>query len=160
VSIPASAYCEVASDTGFWRLLVDRAVLPKVAEAILLFGELLFASGRVEKYMTLFKASECLSEGRDADASAIRHGLSHAASVLARPATKAALQRIFGTVSIDLNKGHHLKEFYRHFGLLLIETESLLYAQLLSLRGRAGRLKPGEAPLHDWQVWSGDRAVP
>lgn len=85
---------------------------------------------RVAKYLSLFQIYEGLQGGSDPDLSALRHALAHSPAVLNRPNTVQRLQDLFGTVNIDLENIRHRRIFWRLFGQLLIEVDTLLAVQL------------------------------
>lgn len=152
VEIPPAAFCEVEFDHGRHGVLVDVVGFPVLAEAVLLMGKLYFCGIKTERYMTLFKAYECLASMPAIEFAAVRHGLSHAPSRLARPKTVETLKRLFGTTTIDLSRSCHARTYYRQLVLLLSETDRLL-ADTLWARRRALRVvKSSKEVLTDWQV--------
>jgi hypothetical protein len=152
VAIAPAAYCELAAPAGTRHLLVPIAVHPAEGEAVLLIGKLLFTGSRVEKYMSLFKAYECIVATPQIDFAAVRHGLSHPGSMLKRPRTVQALERLFGTTYIDLQRPEHLKQFYVQFGLLLTATDQALQKALIRLFPKLRVLPSARDAILDWQV--------
>ncbi|MDB5765014.1 MAG: hypothetical protein JWQ21_4009 [Herminiimonas sp.] len=152
-SISPSALCELrTSDGETIILLVEIDEFPTLAEAILLFGKMSSTGNRVQRFITLYKVYECLEPRPEINFSAVRHGLSHAGSVLSRPKTVAALNHLFGGANIDLSIPRHLRIFYMQFVDLLIEVDKKLFTSLQPLVHRLRRLPSRYHALSDWQV--------
>jgi hypothetical protein len=151
--IPPSAYCELHLETGErLRFLVDITLHSKLAEALLRMAESLFTGNRAQRYVTLFKAYECLAASPDIALAAVRHGLSHATTALSRPNTTNSLKLLFGTTKIDLDLAPHRRIFYRQLVSLFLETDRLVAAELMRVHGTLRRLAPGEVPLTEWNI--------
>ena len=146
------ASCTIRQSGKVTPVLIGKSDCPSEYEAVINMGKLLFEKNREQKYITLHKAYECLEKQRDITLSAVRHGLSHAASVLNRPRTRNALLSVFGTTNIDLSNHRHVRVFYEHFGKLLIETDALLFNQIVSILPKTYSLPPGAKLVHDWQM--------
>lgn len=152
VEIPPAAFCEVEFSAGRQGVLVDIGGFPVLSEAVLLMGKLYFCGIQTERYMTLYKAYECLSTTPSIELAAVRHGLSHAPSKLARPKTVETLRRLFGTTKIDLSRSAHARTYYRQLVVLLGETDRLL-AETLWARRRSLRVVGSHRDvLLDWQI--------
>jgi len=147
-----SAFCKIVHNGTLTPMLVRQSETPVEYEAVLLVGKLLFESKRVQKYLTLHKAYECLEPNRDLTLSAVRHALAHAESSLTRPKTRNALIKLFGSASIDFNNHRHVRVFYQQFGRLLIKTDKLLFARLMQILPSTFGIPSGFTLLHDWQV--------
>ena len=132
VSFPESATCGLRiGEQSAKKILIPRKDAPQEFEAVILVGKALFSRWRVEKYMTVYKAYECLNTWRNPMFSAIRHGLSHPSSILTEPRTISTLNQLFGTTTIDLGRNSHLRVFYKHLGMLLKENDDLLHSKLM-----------------------------
>ena len=157
--IPPAAFCALHTprdDKLF--LLVDVASFPQLSEAILLLGQTFFTGrNRAQRYVTLFKAYECLEKNPDLMLSAVRHGLSHAPSALSRPRTVAALRALFGTTSIDLSLVTHCRVFYFQLVKLLIAVDSILTSALIDVLPHLRKVTSEDIPLNEWRVkgWAG-----
>ena len=138
-----AAYCELRVDDDFLPILVPKKELPSAFEAIILIGNATrwLSKSRVEKYLTVHKAYECLAPRRDPELSAIRHGLTHPGTTLTEPRTVAVLTRLFGSTTIDLQSYRHARIFYCQLGRLLIETDILLHAKLIKNLWRLRRIE-------------------
>jgi hypothetical protein len=134
VSIPPSAMCELRHGTRSSVYLIDVVGFPRLAEAVLLYGKVHFTGIRAERYRMLYQAYECLEPHPSLDFAAVRHGLSHAVAALSRPRTVATLKRLFGTVSIDLERSSHVKVFYVQLVRLLVEVDRLLAEAIVRTR--------------------------
>jgi hypothetical protein len=150
--IPPAALCEIEIDSNKSAVLVDIAGFPKPAEAVLLTGKLFLCGITTERYMTLFKAYECLAAQPAIEWAGVRHGLSHASATLSRPKTVEVLKRLFETTRIDLSRSSHRRVFYRQFVTLLKETDTLLADGLMSRQAGLRLLCDRTDALHDWQV--------
>ena len=75
----SSALCRIVYDGKLTPMLVRQCKTLNLYEAILLVGQLLAESKRVQKYITTHKAYECLEPRRDHTLSAVRHSITHAA---------------------------------------------------------------------------------
>src|ERR1035437_5568043 len=95
-TIEPSAYCELLVNETYVPLLIPVAKHPAVANTVTQLGQL-STVGRVGKYVALFKVYEMVCAKPQIHFAALRHVLSHAASVLNRPKTLDALTSIFGT---------------------------------------------------------------
>jgi hypothetical protein len=150
--ISPSAYCEVATKSGYRPVLIDIRVHPALAEAVLSLGQMMFTGGRIQKYLLLFRAHECLSETPQIEYAALRHALTHATSKLNRPRTVRTLTRLLGTTSFDPGQSTHLRQFWSLFVRMLIDNDSLLAvaitASLSSIRVLSGRADA----LLDWRI--------
>lgn len=133
-------------------VLVDVASFPQLAEAALLLGKTYFTGNRVQRYVTLFKAYECLERTPDITLSAVRHGLSHAPTALSRPKTVNALQTLFGTTTINLDLPAHRRVFYFQLVKLLLAVDSLLTAALLVSLPSLRLVESEDTPLHEWRL--------
>jgi len=150
--ISPAALCEIATADGPALFLADLRTQPRLAEAVLLFGKLFFTGNRVQRYVTLYKAYECVETAPAIAFAAVRHGLSHASSTLSRPRTVATLQGLFGSTQIDLGVHRHVRVFYRQLASLLVETDAKLYEAILAAEASLRRLRSRAEALHDWQV--------
>lgn len=140
VPIPESAYCAVYTGRKVHQLFIPREKRPELFDAIIHMGTALMTGPRVARFMNVYMAYERLVSPRNQDYSAIRHALSHASGALTHPKTLKTLTRIFGTHRVDLSIYSHQREFYRYFGLLIIDLDEHLY----------GVLKP---KLRTWSVF-------
>lgn len=147
-----SAFCKIVHNGTLISMLVRQSETPIEYEAVLLVGKLLFESKRVQKYLTLHKAYECLEANRDVTLSALRHALAHAESSLTRPKTRNALIKLFGSASIDFDNHRHVRLFYQQFGTLLVKTDKLLFARLAKILPKTFGIPSGITLLQDWEV--------
>jgi len=149
IQIPPSAYCEIENGRVF---LVDINKHPVLAEAILLLGQLLSTNERAQRYNILFKIYECLEPNTKIEFAAIRHALSHATTMLSRPKTVEALNKLFGSAKINLQSYRHQQVFYTQLVLLLKETDIILFTTIKKQQHLLRHFSsPGEV-LHDWQI--------
>jgi len=151
--IPHAAFCALRTanhDRLF--LLVDVTTFPQLSEAVLLLGKTYFTGNRAQRYVTLFKAYECLEKNPDIALAAVRHGLSHAPTALSRPKTLAALQALFGTTAINLDLAAHCRVFYFQLVKLLLAVDALLTAALLDALPRLRVVESEDTPLNEWRV--------
>ena len=157
--IPPAAFCALNTPRGDKLfLLVDVTSYPQLSEAVLLLGKTFFTGkNRAQRYVTLFKAYECLENNPDVMLSAVRHGLSHAPSALSRPKTVAALRELFGTTSIDLSIAAHRRIFYFQLVKLLIAVDSILTSALIDVLPNLRKVASEDIPLNERQVkgWAG-----
>jgi len=152
VAIQPSAFCVIREEGRPAGFLVYLSSHPTLAEAIMRMSESLFTGNRAQRYVTLFKAYECLSPAPDAMLSSVRHGLSHASTALSRPATVNALKLLFGTTRIDLDLAPHRRIFYRQLVALLVATDQLVASEVLRNRASLRQLRLGEEPLTEWHI--------
>ena len=152
IAITPSAYCFVRIENSHIPMAIDSIHNPKLAEAILLTGKVLLTSNRIEKYLTLYKAHECLVPRPAIEFAAIRHSLAHASSILERPKTIATLKQIFGTTKVDLNKHRHTRLFYLTFGGLLTANDKTLYKTLCESLDEYRIDLKYKSLLPDWRV--------
>jgi hypothetical protein len=151
-----SAFCSVAIEENLTPMLVRKSTNPIEFEAVILFGQLLFASTRLQKYLTLHKAYECLVSNRDIRLSAIRHALAHPGSTLTNLRTRHALTSVFGDAQIDFKKHVHVRLFYETFGELLIAVDKTLSDRLVAILAYTYAVPPDIKLLHDWRVDGAD----
>ena len=152
VRIPEAAYCAIGDGAEVHHLLVERARAQNLFEAVILVGRFLFSGVRRGKYLTLFKAYECVTDSPTLELSVVRHCIAHPESTLTRPRTLAAANAIFGAPRIDFEKHAHLRKFYQHLGQLLIETDALLHDQLASNMHVCIKISHKPHVLVDWQA--------
>lgn len=133
-SIPDAAFCEVRDKNAFLPCLMPRSAASEVFEAVLLYSATFNATTRVEKYLTPYRALECLQPQPPLEFRAIRHTLANSTSHLRDPSVLEALHRLFGGVTIDFRRYAHQREFYRSLGLLLTVLDHELQHALLSRR--------------------------
>lgn len=150
--ISPSAHCVIIHRDQVAHILISTHSHPELSQAILLLGQFHFSGNRTQKYLTLFKAYECIADHPKMEFAALRHALTHPDSKLNRPKTLAALHSLFGTTRVNLAKHTHLSRFYKLLGLLLIETDSLLYALLEKNYQRYAMDSNLSSVLLDWQV--------
>ena len=123
----SSAFCRIEYDGELTPMLVRRSQTPRLYEATLFVGSLLSESRRVQKYLTIHKAYECLELDRDHTLSAVRHSIAHAEIALTRPNTVNALKSLFGSTKIDFNSHSHVRVYYEQLGRLMIRVDQLLH---------------------------------
>lgn len=128
--IRPAALCELETSFGRAVVLVDLRKHPRLAEALLLLGRLFSTGTRALRYVTLFKAYECLEPNPDVEFAAIRHALSHASSKLSKPRTLAVLRRLFKGVRVNLDKPAHARAYYTQFVRLLAEVDRLVHSAI------------------------------
>lgn len=129
---PESAHCTIGGSGGAREVLVPKGTLPHLHDASLLFGKISFdIKPWSQRYITLYKAYECLTDDRKEEFSAIRHGLSHPGRKLTHKKTIGALTEIFGTTEIELKEYRHQKKFFCYFGKLLMELDQLLFSSVV-----------------------------
>jgi len=93
-------------------------------------GEGVTRGERRLRYIRVYHAYESLTTKRTPELVAIRHGLSHAATILSHPATLATLQQLFGAVQIDLRDRAHRQIFDVQYARLLLEVDALVVGEL------------------------------
>jgi hypothetical protein len=130
IEIRPSALCILAAREREFAVLVDDRAVPRLSEALLLIASLGAGEHR-NRYLTLYRAYECLQPHPDGDLAAVRHGLSHPSSRLSRPSTLAALRALFGGTVIDTSSSRHLRTLYRQFGRLALEVDALVREEVL-----------------------------
>jgi len=146
-SIEPSAYCRILVGDTYIPVLIPIREHPIIGGAVTQFGKLLFTGTRNEKYMTLFKVYETICSKPEIKFAALRHALTHSTAVLNRPKTVAALHSLFGTVHVDLSNYGHQGIFWRTFGQLLVEVDSLFAAELRALGSAIHMPQPQKRPL-------------
>lgn len=113
-------------------VLVTAGASCQLIDALRYMGKLTVTVPRTEKFLRLFKAYECLGRpGDGAEFAAVRHGLSHAPSMLNEQRTVARLRDLFGAVEIDLANSGHVRVFWSVFGALLRHSDRFLQERLL-----------------------------
>lgn len=151
--IPQAAFCALHTAGAKQQfLLVDVKSFPQLSEAVLLLGKVFFTGNRVQRYVNLFKAYECLEEHPDVQLAAVRHGLSHAPTMLSRPKTVTALQTLFGTTKIDLEIAPHCRIFYQQLVKLLVTVDTLLTLSIINSLPKLRVVDSEDIPLHEWRV--------
>jgi hypothetical protein len=113
-------------------VLVARQDFPVLFDAMIHYAKAYLTGPRIQRYMTVYQAYESLVEQRDISFSAIRHSLSHPSLKISRPSTVQELKRLFGGNEIDFEIYQHLKQFYIHFGRLIIATDIALRMRIES----------------------------
>jgi len=129
-NIESSAFCKLKIDGDKVPILIPQAVYPKLAAAVMELGRLSSNGPRAAKYLALFRIYEGLKSGVELPFGAVRHALAHSPEVLNRPKTVACLNKLFGSVRVDLDNRKHEKAFWQVFVDLLIAVDSVL-GQLL-----------------------------
>lgn len=152
VKIPPSAGFYIEKGSQMQPLAITTALYPEISEAILLTGSALFAGGRVERFLNIAKAYECLEKTPKIELLATRHGLAHSALFLNRPKTVFELTKNFGSTLIDLKKSAHVRVFYQKFVELLIENDKLLSSKIGTIKNAYKKSKPYKRLLHNWWV--------
>jgi hypothetical protein len=127
VRIRPAALCELGTPYGRATVLVYLHRHAALAEALLLIGELFSTGIRRQRYITLYKAYECIQRRPAPEFAAIRHALSHASSKLSNHRTLSSLRHLFGSAKLDLDNSAHLRVFYRQFVKLLVEVDQQIY---------------------------------
>jgi len=108
-----SVACSVMRDGVVEQILVHAIACPEAYEALTLLARLTGETPRIERYIDIHRAYECLVSNRNIDYSSLRHALAHASTKLTRPQTVRSLQMRFGTVVVDPRQYSHQKEIYR-----------------------------------------------
>ena len=128
--IGVSSICRLRLADASLVVLVPRDRLPHLHEAVLLMGKLTRSSKRLDKYLTLYRAYECVVRDRDPSFTAIRHALAHPQVALTKRKTVESLRQLFGTTEIDLDSRRHARIFYMQFAELLIATDAAIGGKL------------------------------
>lgn len=132
LAIPPSSLCVLNVEGRTVPYLIDSEVFPELAESINLFGQALFEGTRLQRYLTSYRAYECLVNPRAVEFSAIRHSLSHPPALLRDKRARQFLQETFGGLNVNLNKWQHQKVFFRQLGRLVRETDSAIASTILA----------------------------
>jgi hypothetical protein len=141
------------SDTTIRHLLVSLDDYPVLAEALLLLGQLNMGIGnRIQRYLTLYKAYEAITDRPNAAFSSLRHVLAHPATMLSSQLTVGQLTQLFGTKFFDIDDPAHQRAFYVQMARLLIATDIRL-GRLLEYAYRATVLTSRRDALLYWQVY-------
>jgi hypothetical protein len=148
----SSALCQVECDGKLTPLLVRQTATPRLFEATLFVGKLLFESKRIQKYLLAYKAYECLESNRDQALSSVRHSLTHAEIALTHPNTVGALNQLFGSKKIEFDVHCHVRVFYEQLGKLMIVVDRLLHHQLSENVEKTYAIPADVKLLLDWQV--------
>lgn len=142
--IDESASCEIVFRGSPRPLLLPFSVDARLAEGVTYLGAALSSGNRVNRYINLHNAYESIASIRRPEFSAIRHALAHPAGSLTKPATVAALTRMFGGPYINLHLHSHQAQFFRCLGQMLIETDTLLFEGILRGFPSWIRLRPSD----------------
>jgi hypothetical protein len=152
LQIPPSAYCQLLDGAEYIHLLVPVQSHPELAESLLLFGQALFTTNRVERYLKLHKSFESLGPHGFHDFTAVRHGLAHASTALSRPKTVAALKKHFGSAKIDLDDRRHVRQLYIQCGDLLRVLDQVQATRLREALPHLRLIRSHEDVLMDWRI--------
>lgn len=126
-----SVACSFIRGERVEHVLIPERAAPKICEAIRLLARLSGETPRIERYIDVYRAYECLVSKRDIDYASLRHALAHASSSLTRPATVNSLKARFGTLEVDPRCYEHQKELYRCMGGMLIEIDRAMFETLV-----------------------------
>ena len=129
-AVPPSAYCLLRVDRKPTKVLVPEPLHPRLVDAMTALAEGVTRGERRLRYIRVYHAYESLTTKRTAELVAIRHGLSHAATILSHPTTLAMLQQLFGTAQINLRDRTHRQTFDVHYARLLLEVDALVVGEL------------------------------
>lgn len=131
--IEISAYCGIIIGKDIFHFLISEKCSKDIFDAILFLGtaRIRARGDRIQKYMNLYKAYECICDARKIEFSSIRHCLSHSEKSLSRRSVVKCLEGLFDSKTIDLSKYKHLRVFYEYLGKLLIEVDTILAAHII-----------------------------
>jgi hypothetical protein len=132
--VPNFAYCEVHSDDGIDKLMINVENFPAESKMVMQLARCLRATDRGSRYLNLYKIYESLTKDREVKLAVIRHSLSHDSSVLTRPKIIEALTNDFGGIDIDLSKYRNERVFWQRYGELFILVETIIKDRLLSIK--------------------------
>ncbi len=150
--LDCSALCQIEYEGTLTPMLVSQTATPRLFDATLFVGKLLYESKRVQKYLLAHKAYECLELNRDHTLSSVRHSLAHAEIALTQSKTVDALTHLFGSKKIEFDNHCHVRVFYEQLGKLMIVVDQLLHNQLSVNIEKTHALPAGAKLLMDWQV--------
>lgn len=136
-------------------LLLSASDYPVLCETLLLLGQLtLGIRNRLQRYMTLYKAYEAVTDRPDPSLRSLRNAVAHPATMLTSALTLSELTRLFGSRFFAIDIPEHQRVFFIHMAQLLIFTDRRL-GRLLEHTHRAVTLPTRRDALHDWQVHGG-----
>jgi hypothetical protein len=110
-----------------FRVLITEDKAPILFESTKLINDSLHTGPLEKKYMSLFKAYECLSDKKLITFSSIRHSLSHSRVSLTHKKTLDILIKLFGSTEINLKNSKHRRIFYDNYARLLIEVDKIFF---------------------------------
>jgi hypothetical protein len=135
-AIPKAAFCRVMHQGKLQDAVFPESAHAGAFEAVMLRAAAHEENTRPGKFLTAFRAVECLEVKPELEMRSIRHSLAHSTTQLRDPAVTAALRQMFAGLSIDFRKHSHRREFYRWLGDLLVLLDCSLAAVLLAHRDR------------------------
>jgi hypothetical protein len=144
IKVPESIFVRLTSPQ-YGMYLITKKRSEKLYIAGNLFRESQHTGHRVQKYLTLFRAYECLTKAgeRNIYYSSIRHSLSHSVTSLTKPNVIKALGELFGSLDINLDKFRHRKVFFMNYANMLKDVDTLLFQEIEGMLPEAKELIEG-----------------
>jgi hypothetical protein len=141
IKVPESIFVRLTSPQD-GRYLITKKRSEKLYIAGHLFRKSHHTGHRVQKYLTLFRAYECMTKAgeRNIYYSSIRHSLSHSITSLTKPNVINALNELFGGLDISLDKFRHKKVFFKIYSDMLIDVDNLLFQEIEGMLPEAKEL--------------------
>jgi hypothetical protein len=127
VKIPESVSCVFGDGRS---ITISKKEHPEICDALLLFAKSPYIISKRDKYLMAYHAYELVTKNKRIEFRSIRHALTHPTKMLSDRETIETLNRLFGTVDMDLSKRKHTKVFYEYYFELLKEIDNLLYMKL------------------------------
>ena len=128
----------------------------------MLMGQVNLGVGnRIQRYLTLYKAYEAVTDKPSSDLSSLRHALAHPATALSSASTVRELRQLFGTKFFDIENSTHQRQFYSRMGVLLIVLDQRM-GRLLGHARHALILQDRDDAMHEWELkglWGGAPTV-
>jgi hypothetical protein len=141
------------TDESYRHILLAFDDYPVMVESLLLLGKVSIGIGnRVQRYLTLYKAYEAVTDRPNPAYSSLRHALAHPATSLSSELTVDQLTRLIGTRFFDIDNPSHQRAFYIQMARLLMATD-LRLGRLLEYASCATTLSSRKEAVHDWQIY-------
>lgn len=115
------------------RVITFKDQAPNLYNQLLQYDKAKNLVSRTDKYMFVYRVYEVLEKNKKNEYVSIRHAIAHDSTQLTRPKTIKTIERLFGTLDIDLDKKRHGDVFYDYFIKLLVDVDKLLYKILKPL---------------------------
>lgn len=120
--------CEILRNNVWSPVAVPIDRFPSEVEALAILASLDGETEREGRYINVHSAYEAVVKSREVELSAIRHALAHPITRLTRPDVRAAIEKHFGGMRIDLSLYEHKKPFFVCIGRMLIAIDNALFA--------------------------------
>lgn len=141
IKVPESIFIRLSSPQD-GKYLITKKRSEKLYIAGHLYSKSKKTGHRVQKYLTLFRAYECMTKAgeRNIYYSSIRHSLSHSVTSLTKPNVINALNQLFGGLEIYLDEFRHKKVFFKIYSDMLIDVDKLLFQEIKGMLPEAKEL--------------------